>query len=338
MKERKPPHFDEQEYLAANPDVAAVVAKGGLVSGFAHFQAFGIYESRSLRPGVRSEPLKRPFPVGQTPDRRNLILSGLDLYAQDGIEIGALASPLVTKQEGNIFYVDHADTEALKSAYRLHPGVDLDKIVPVDGIWGQNTLQECMGGGRTVDYVVASHVIEHTPDFISWLQEICAVLHPGGTLRLAIPDKRYTFDIIRFETRLHDVIDAWLRKARTPLPRAVIEHHSLLRHVDAHAVWTENIDLTTLTPYTTMQHAVDLARDALMHGTYHDVHCWVFTPVSFAALCADLASLNLIDFTCDYFIDTQPGTSEFFVSMTLTDDHFAAARSWKQKAIELLGR
>jgi predicted SAM-dependent methyltransferase len=35
--------------------------------------------------------------------------------------------------------------------------------------------------------VIASHVIEHTPDLVTWLAEIRAILQPNGTLRLAIP-------------------------------------------------------------------------------------------------------------------------------------------------------
>jgi hypothetical protein len=40
--------------------------------------------------------------------------SGLELGRMTGIEIGPLLKPVVTKNEGDIIYVDHVDTEALK--------------------------------------------------------------------------------------------------------------------------------------------------------------------------------------------------------------------------------
>jgi hypothetical protein len=39
-------NFDEDAYLAANPDVADAVRDGVLESGYAHFIAFGFFENR----------------------------------------------------------------------------------------------------------------------------------------------------------------------------------------------------------------------------------------------------------------------------------------------------
>ncbi|WP_044156709.1 class I SAM-dependent methyltransferase, partial [Escherichia coli] len=47
------------------------------------------------------------------------------------------------------------------------------------------------------DLIVASHVIEHVPDLIGWLKDAISVLKVGGTLALVVPDKRFTFDILR---------------------------------------------------------------------------------------------------------------------------------------------
>jgi hypothetical protein len=35
---------------------------------------------------------------------------------------------------------------------------------------------------------------------------------------------------------------------------------------------------------------MNIARDVLENGTYHDTHCWVFTPRSFGSLFERLAS------------------------------------------------
>ncbi len=320
--------FDEAAYLAANPDVAAAVDAGTIASGLTHYTRHGMNENRSLRPGVRALPLKFPFRPDLVPQRRDRILANLDLPALEGMEIGALTTPLVTPAEGDIRYVDHADTASLRDIYRTHDGVDISKIVTVDHVWGERTLQECIGSDRKVDYVVASHVIEHVPDLVAWFAEVRTVLRPHGSLRLAVPDRRFTFDYLRCESRIHDVLDAYLRQARTPLPRAVIEHHSLLRYVEVAAAWNGPLDAAGLQPYASTRIGLDLARDAIANGTYHDVHCWVFTPTSFAALCLELAELDLLALACDYFIDTAPNEAEFYVSMAPADRREDIVASW----------
>jgi len=329
--------FDEPAYLAANPDVAAAVDRGMLASGREHYLRHGLNENRPLKPGVRALPARFPFRDGLLPSRRDKILANLDLPALTGLEIGALTAPLVTPAEGAILYVDHADTKTLQENYRHHADVDVSRIVEVDAVWGQNSLQDCLGGDRKVDYVVASHVIEHAPDLVTWLAEIRAILRPGGCLRLAIPDRRYTFDYLRFESRVHDVLDAYLRRARTPLPRMVIEHHSLLRHIDIAAAWRGALDLGNLRRYNTTKDGLDRARDAIANGTYHDVHCWVFTPATFAELCMELADLGLLGLACSYHIDTPRDEAEFYVGMAASDDKDAVIASWAHMRSALIG-
>ncbi|MGC8160060.1 hypothetical protein ACP3WZ_26405, partial [Salmonella enterica] len=76
--------------------------------------------------------------------------------------------------------------------------------------------------------------------------EIAAILKPGGELRLAVPDRRYTFDLLRNESRLHDVLDNYLRKARRPQPHQIIDFCGLSRVVDCAAAWDGALDLAAL--------------------------------------------------------------------------------------------
>ena len=328
--------FDENEYLAANPDVAQAIRDGSIKSGSYHYQRFGFDERRAANRQGRPAPLSLPFDPRVRPSRRDKILANLDLKSLEGLEIGALSTPLVQPVEGNIFFVDHAKTDELKEKYRDHASVDTDYIVEVDAVWGPQTLQECIGVGRKVDYVVASHVIEHVPDFITWLQEIHSILRPGGSVRLAIPDRRYSFDILRFESRPHDVLDAYLRRVRVPMPRLLMEHMSLVREVDCRAAWNGKLDIAGLKRYHLIDAGITLARDTLTHQSYHDCHCWVFTPISFADLCKELAIIDLLGFVCDFHFETVRDTLEFFVSMTPSSDKAAIIASWDRMKDELL--
>jgi predicted SAM-dependent methyltransferase len=47
------------------------------------------------------------------------------------------------------------------------------------------------------DFVIANHFLEHCQNPIRTVQNLLRVLKPAGVLYLAIPDKRFTFDVDR---------------------------------------------------------------------------------------------------------------------------------------------
>ncbi len=87
-----------------------------------------------------------------------------------------------------------------------------------------------------------------------------------------------------------------------PQPRPVIDHVTNVAIVDCAAAWAGTLDERALVKYYDDADAAEtLARDVLANGTYHDVHCWVFTPWSFADLMASLAERGLQPFECAEF-------------------------------------
>lgn len=265
-------------------------------------------------------------------NRREKILSGLDVRKLVGVEIGALCRPLVTRSDGEILYVDHADTETLRAKYHGDPDVDADAIVTVDGIWGSNTLSEALGG-RRVDYVIASHVVEHVPNLVGWLGEIASVLKPDGRLHLVVPDKRFTFDIARDETRMSDVLSAYIANARCPQPQAILDFVLNARHgVNAAQIWLGHESRGEAAH--SFQDAVAVARNALETGAYHDVHCWVFTPSRFAQICATLVEHGLLNMACVQFFDTANNEIEFHVHLQACNDRERAISSWRDMEAE----
>jgi SAM-dependent methyltransferase len=317
-----PSGFNEADYLSANPDVPAAVRSGACPSAATHWELYGKKENRPLNRQISVSP------ESLNASRRGRILAGLDTRTLRGLEIGALASPLVLPTEGDILFVDHVDTDALREKYRSDPSVDVANIANVGAVWGSQTLQDCLGQDRKVDYVLASHVVEHVPDLITWLAEIRSVLRRGGALRLAVPDRRFTFDYLRAESKIHDVLDAYIRRARVPLPRLILEHYSLVREVDREAAWAAALDPAQLRPVHTIQDGLEVAQNVLTEDAYHDVHCWVFTPNSFAGLCTEIARLGLLGFACDFLFETRRNEFEFIVGMTPSDDRDQILESW----------
>ncbi|MGF6871723.1 methyltransferase domain-containing protein [Paraburkholderia sp. MM5477-R1] len=262
--------------------------------------------------------------------RRKRLLSGLDISGSTGVEIGALCWPLVRRSDGGtIIYVDHTDTGHLRQKYRDDPHVVIDEIVDVDAIWGENTLHEAIGG-RYVDYVVASHVVEHVPDLVTWLRELGAVLKPTGEVRLVVPDRRFTFDYFRRESRLPEVLASYVERARAPRPYSLLDYCLNAADVSTVEAWQKRIDRPSARLHHNSEGAIHLARDAYENGSYHDVHCWVFTPRSFAELMGDLCQLGLLDFACEHFRDTAKNDLEFSVVLRRSHDKGYIAESWQR--------
>lgn len=265
-------------------------------------------------------------------DRRENILCGLGLAQMSGAEIGPLDRPLVQRSDGKVIYVDHCDTVELRKRWASDPNVAEDRI-EVDAVWRSiplcQTIAAIAGTDARLDYVIASHVIEHVPDLIRWLQEIADVLKDRGSLRLAVPDKRFTFDYLRNTTTLAEVLDAYVCERIVPAPSRILDFALNSVEVDCQLAWTHQLNIGALKHMYTHAQAIKLARDARQHGAYHDVHCWVFTQTSFSSLMLELAKDGMIEFACERLLQPEPGTFEFIVHLTRMSDQSERVRSWQ---------
>lgn len=119
-----------------------------------------------------------------------------------GIEIGALDHPLIVNPGvADVRYVDMEDLEGLRGQ---NPETAPETIRKPDIVADIEDLHPIEND--SMGFVIACHVLEHTPNPIKALLEIHRVLDPGGILYLSIPDKRYTFDKNRLVTPLAHVI------------------------------------------------------------------------------------------------------------------------------------
>jgi len=252
-----------------------------------------------------------------------------------GLEIGPLYTPRFARAHyPNVRYVDHAATDELREKYATDTFMaeHLDEIVDVDVVWdGSTPLLDALGAagdgsGRPVEFVFASHVIEHAPDMIGWLRQIGQVLGDGGHLYLAIPDKRLCFDVNRDLTTMADLVDAHLRGLSAPGFRQIYDFHSRIIEVDAAALWAGTADYrdTWRADLDPDEWAYELCLKAQQTGEYVDGHCQVFTPSSFLDVYARLVALGLIDFRIETFHPSVWGTIEFRVVLEKLPDSMPA--------------
>src|SRR6185312_6752143 len=120
-----------------------------------------------------------------------------------GVEIGPSHDPIAPKRDGfRVHVIDHGTREELLAKYAGHHGLQLDRIEEVDFVWKGQSYLELTGNAKHYDWIIASHLIEHTPDLIAFLADCDSILKDDGVLSLVIPDKRYCFDRFRPVTGL----------------------------------------------------------------------------------------------------------------------------------------
>ncbi len=252
-------------------------------------------------------------------DRAKKILRHIKPDSQIGLEIGPLDKPMVTRTMGTIRYVDHATTKQLKEKCLPWGTIDVSKIVEIDYVWGKKDLKELTQSDLPFDYVIASHVIEHVPDFIGWLKEIRSVLKIGGILSLAIPDKRFTYDYFRQLTTTSEIIEAYLQKRKAPSLRQIFDYHINFVRRNGDFSWRVNGLINELINEHSMQKAWVVTHDAYNNNEYVDVHCWVFTEISFFKLLEEITRLELFDFKVKEFFKRDG--HEFYVTLEVIDQN-----------------
>jgi predicted SAM-dependent methyltransferase len=263
-------------------------------------------------------------------DRRDIILQLLDLEGV-GIEIGPSHNPIAPKKLGfKVEVIDHLDRQGLIEKYQGH-GVNLANIEDVDYVWHGESYADLTGKRGYFDWVIASHVIEHTPDFIGFLNQCDEILNGCGYLSLVIPDKRYCFDHFRAPSSLATLIDGHLSGNRIHSAGAVADYFmNVVKRGDLIA-W----DSTASGHYETV-HSLDQAISS-MHavqneGTYFDIHRWCFVPHLFRLLIADLNQLGLIALKEASFHETVG--CEFYLTLSREGDGPSLSRLQMMKLAE----
>ena len=249
-----------------------------------------------------------------TVDRREYILAGLDLRG-GGLEIGGGYNPVAAKDTYRVDHLDHADQAGLIAKYDAQ-GIDTSRIQHVDYVWSGQSYRELVGEKR-YDWIVASHVIEHVPDPIHFLNDCAAILAEDGVLSLAVPDKRVCFDYYRPPTGLARLVDAFVRGDTRTTVGAVVEHHLYAAAADGVIAWDDAFAHEA----PRFVHTVEQVRwlyEQMVHdrnavAQSQDVHAWAFTPQSFRLVVEDLFQLGLTPLRERAWHDTQG--YEFFVQL-----------------------
>jgi SAM-dependent methyltransferase len=234
-----------------------------------------------------------------------------------GLEIGPGYNPLLPKAERFLVETaDYTDADGLRAKYEGNPHVDVTRIEPVDHVLVEGrTLAEVVGRPRAFDYVIASHVIEHTPDMLQFLKSCEELLTPDGVLLLAVPDKRHCFDVFQPLTSTGAVLQAHIDKRTRPSPGVVFDDVAYGATRDGAIGWSSK-DQSKLELFASLREATEAYDSVRYVPGYRDVHVWRFVPSSFRLIALDLHGMGEIRLREKCFHEGEG--NEFYMTLTLT--------------------
>jgi hypothetical protein len=246
-------------------------------------------------------------------DRRK-ILYGMFDRSRLGLEIGPSFNPIVPKSSGaRIETLDHTDQAGLIAKYSTHSHIDVSRIEPVDYVSDGRPMAQVIGATARYDYIIASHVIEHTPNLLGFLKDCEQLLAPDGVLVLAVPDKRYCFDVFQPLTSTGAILQAYREKRTRHPPGVVFDQYAYAAKRDGRISW----GLGGTGELSFVHDLIAAGRffgNAVDEGPYVDCHVWRFTPSSFRLILQDLAELGMISLLEQAFHGTLG--SEFFAALS----------------------
>jgi len=272
-----------------------------ILSGDPHYNVNLSIERAHFEPAFpprRRQPwlqFKQATEATSIPTREQILVGNLDPSSQV-VEIGPSFSPLAPKAKGwNTTTVDHATRAELIEKYRGDPTVDVNRIEDVDCVWTGGSLADAVPAHLhgTFDALIASHVIEHTTDFVGFLDAAAALLANSGIVILAVPDKRYCFDYFRPLTTTGDVLEAHTARRSRHTRRTVFNHRAYVVKNAGSGAWGQG-PVQELAFF----HSVDEAMHAFANtgegpdSPYIDSHAWQFTPASFELMLLELARIG----------------------------------------------
>lgn len=120
-----------------------------------------------------------------------------------GLEIGALHNPLPVGEQAHVRYVDRISFETCLKHYPELDPTTLVRPEIIDDGFELVTIAE-----ESNDFVIANHVLEHSPNPLQVLRNWSRVLKPAGLLFISVPVAETCFDKDRpLTTAAHILVD-----------------------------------------------------------------------------------------------------------------------------------
>jgi len=223
-----------------------------------------------------------------------------------GAEWGPFYSPTAPKADGwKTIVIDYTSGDELRRIARTHSEPSIrsceNRIEDVDIIWSGGPIGDRLlsAAPKGLDFIIASHVIEHIPDLVGFFQQLSMAIKSNGVISLAVPDMRFCFDFFKSPSSTAELMTAHRERRMLHTPENIFQAHGYGAFVNGAASWLrDNLKPPKLVAgiaHAKTQYLEYLKNWESQSPQYHDAHCWFFTPSSFQLVMLELKFLGLID-------------------------------------------
>lgn len=235
---------------------------------------------------LHAEPLKKSRLTSMEEARESVV----SCAKGRGVEFGAAANPMPVPLGSEVRYADLFATPVLEEElYDEHGSFE---YVPLDLQTSFDTMHGIMSG--SLDFIIASHVIEHVRDPIGAILLSMEKLKSSGKLILVVPKMERTLDANRALTSLEHLALDHTDPSRERDALHVIEFHAYAKPDDLKNVYEKAI------------HSI--------HDDYHSMHYHVWNEKNFKQM-LKFVSKSSKGFRIESFTDALNGDEnyEFYV-------------------------
>jgi SAM-dependent methyltransferase len=199
-----------------------------------------------------------------------------------GLEIGAMHFPLLVPKGVKVKYVDRLSKQ---EAIKRYPDLDGSRMVDPEIIEDGFTLASVPL--QSQDFVIANHVLEHSPNPLQTLENWARVLRPGGVLYVTVPIAETCFDRGRAQTTIDHMVEDYksCRESRLEQFSALnLQHYDEWVRISLpNVAREEGRKPRAMTPADIVEEVQRLAQ------SQEEIHFHTFSPASFEALLAAFA-------------------------------------------------
>jgi SAM-dependent methyltransferase len=197
----------------------------------------------------------------------------------EGLEIGAMHFPLPVPNGVKVKYVDRLSKQ---EAIQRYPELGGLRMVDPEIIEDGFTLASIPL--QSQDFVIANHVLEHSPNPLQALENWTRVLRPGGVLYVTVPVAEKCFDKGRLQTTIDHLVDDYnlCRDSRFDefRTRNLAHYEEWVRISQPNADREQGREPRVMTPGDLAEEVQRLAQ------SQEEIHFHTFAPASFEALLA----------------------------------------------------